>query len=138
MRAVVQRVSTAQVTVDDQVVGHIEQGLLVLLGVHQDDTPQDASYLADKCVDLRIFEDQQGKMNRSLIDQGGAMLVVSQFTLWGDCRKGRRPSFVDAAPPERAEQLYESFCQAVAQRGVAVAQGRFRATCTSRWSTTGR
>ncbi len=127
MKACVQRVSQASVTVAGEVVGQIDHGLVVLLGVGQADTQADADYLARKLVDLRVFEDDQGKMNRSLTDVGGAMLVVSQFTLWGDCRKGRRPSFVDAAPPEMAERLYEHFARAVASCGVRVATGRFRA-----------
>jgi D-tyrosyl-tRNA(Tyr) deacylase len=123
----VQRVSAAHVTVSDEVVGQIEHGLVVLLGVGQQDTAADADYLAQKLVGLRIFEDDQGKMNRSLDEVGGAMLVVSQFTLWGDCRKGCRPSFVQAAPPELAERLYTHFVGAVAGLGVRVATGRFRA-----------
>jgi D-tyrosyl-tRNA(Tyr) deacylase len=115
------------VTVDGQIVGQINHGLLVLLGVAQGDSPQDAEYLAGKLAELRIFEDDQGKMNRSLEDTGGGMLVVSQFTLLGDCRKGRRPSFVGAADPVTAEQLYERFAQAVAARGVPIATGVFRA-----------
>ena len=127
MRACVQRVSRAQVTVDGQTVGAIGHGMLVLLGVAGDDTPRDVEYLADKLSGLRIFEDDDGKMNRSLVEAGGEMLVVSQFTLYGDCRKGRRPSFVAAAPPELAVELYEEFCRAVASRGVNVATGQFRA-----------
>lgn len=127
MRACIQRVSQASVTVDGQIVGQIGRGLLVLVGVGQGDVESDARYLADKIVELRIFEDDDGKMNRSLIDTGGAMLVVSQFTLYGDCRKGRRPSFVAAAPPEQGERLYETFVAAVATRGIRVATGRFRA-----------
>ena len=127
MKACVQRVHEAQVTVASDVVGQIGSGLLVLLGVGHDDTPQDAEYMAAKLVGLRIFEDDQGKMNRSLDEVDGEMLVVSQFTLWGDCRKGRRPSFVKAAPPELAEQLYEHFCSVVQQKGIRVARGRFRA-----------
>ena len=119
MKACVQRVSQASVTVADEVVGRIERGLVVLLGVGQQDTEADADYLAHKLVELRIFEDDQGKMNRALAEIGGEMLVVSQFTLWGDCRKGRRPSFVEAAPPELAERLYEYFVRAVAARGSA-------------------
>jgi D-aminoacyl-tRNA deacylase len=127
MKACVQRVHQASVTVDQQVVGAIAHGLLVLLGVGRRDDEADADYLADKLVALRIFEDEQGKMNRSLAETGGEMLVVSQFTLWGDCRKGRRPSFVDAAPPELAEKLYEHFTRAVQRLGIRVATGRFRA-----------
>ena len=127
MRACVQRVSEASVTVDHEVVGRIGRGMLVLLGVTQDDNQRDAQYMAEKTTGLRIFEDDEGKMNRSLIDVGGEMLVVSQFTLLGDCRKGRRPSFVAAAEPELAERLYEEFVAEVERRGVVVATGRFRA-----------
>jgi D-tyrosyl-tRNA(Tyr) deacylase len=127
MKACIQRVHSAHVTVDGEIVGRIGPGLLVLLGVGHADTDNDVQRLAGKLVGLRIFGDAEGKMNRSLTDVGGEMLVVSQFTLWGDCRKGRRPSFVDAAPPEMAEQLYERFCAAVEQQGVRVARGRFRA-----------
>lgn len=126
MRACVQRVTRARVTVGQETTGEIQQGMLVLLGVAQHDTPADARQLADKIAGLRIFEDQQGKMNRSLAEVGGGMLVVSQFTLLGDCRKGRRPSFTEAAPPELAEQLYEVFVGAVAALGLPVATGRFR------------
>jgi len=126
MRACVQRVSGASVSVSGEVVGRIDRGLVVLLGVAQNDTEDDARQLADKVVDLRIFEDDAGKMNRSLLDSGGAMLVVSQFTLLGDCRKGRRPSFAGAAPPELAERLYETFVAAASLRGVEVATGVFR------------
>jgi D-aminoacyl-tRNA deacylase len=127
MRACVQRVSAALVTVDGKVLGAIEAGLVVLLGIANGDTQSEARQLADKLVELRIFEDAEGKMNRSLVDCGGAMLVVSQFTLLGDCRKGRRPSFVDAAPSEVAEPLYELFVDAVRNRGLQVATGKFRA-----------
>jgi D-tyrosyl-tRNA(Tyr) deacylase len=127
MKACVQRVTSARVTVDREVVGQIERGLVVLLGVGRQDEPADADFLAQKLVGLRIFEDDQGKMNRSLLEAHGAMLVVSQFTLWGDCRKGRRPSFVEAAPPEQAEVLYTYFVKAVEQLGVRVATGQFRA-----------
>ena len=127
MRACVQRVDQAAVVVDAETVGQIGRGLLVLLGVSQTDTCNDASYLAEKIIDLRIFPDDAGKMNRSLAESGGAMLVVSQFTLYGDCRKGRRPSFIDAAAPEKGEQLYQEFVAAVQGRGVEVATGRFRA-----------
>jgi D-tyrosyl-tRNA(Tyr) deacylase len=127
MRACIQRVSEAEVTVDGEVIGRIGRGLVVLLGVGVDDREADARWLAEKTVGLRIFEDDEGKMNRSLAEVGGAMLVVSQFTLYGDARKGRRPSFTDAAPPELAERLYEFFVRQVAGQGVEVATGRFRA-----------
>ena len=126
MRAVVQRVSSASVTVAGQVAGRIDAGLVVLLGVGQGDTVDDAQQLAAKIVELRIFGDDEGKMNRSLADVSGGMLVVSQFTLYGDCRKGRRPSFIEAAPPELAERLYEEFVAAAALCGIHVATGRFR------------
>jgi len=126
MRAVVQRVSQASVTVGGEIVGAIEAGFLVLLGVTHDDTAADAETLADKIAGLRAFEDAEGKMNRSLAETGGACLVVSQFTLYGDCRKGRRPSFVAAALPEQAEHLYEAFVAAIRSRGIEVATGRFR------------
>jgi len=127
MRACVQRVSQAQVVVAGEMVGRIELGQLVLLGVAEGDTSDDAEELADKLVALRIFEDEQGKMNLSLVDAGGAMLVVSQFTLLGDCRKGRRPSFTSAAEPATAETLYEHFIAMVRARGVSVESGKFRA-----------
>ena len=127
MRACIQRVSQADVTVDGAVTGRIGRGLVVLLGVAHDDGQAQVDWLADKIVGLRVFEDQAGKMNRSLAEVGGAMLVVSQFTLYGDCRKGRRPSFTDAAPPELAERLYNEFAARVRQQGVDVAAGRFRA-----------
>jgi D-tyrosyl-tRNA(Tyr) deacylase len=127
MKAVLQRVSRASVVVEGQVVGQIGRGLLVLLGVEQDDTEADAQQLADKAVQLRIFDDADGKMNLALADVGGAMLVVSQFTLLGDCRKGRRPSFIQAAPPELAERLYETFAAAVGVQGIPVQTGVFRA-----------
>lgn len=127
MRACVQRVSQCSVTVDEQVVGRIGRGLLVLLGVTHDDTQADVEYLAEKTTGLRIFEDDAGKMNRSVLDVGGQILVVSQFTLWGDCRRGKRPSFTDAAAPERAEKLYEAFVAAVQRLGVPTATGKFRA-----------
>lgn len=127
MRACVQRVTQASVTVDNEIIGQIDRGLLVLLGVCGDDKDDDARQLADKICALRIFEDEQDKMNRSLEDTRGAMLVVSQFTLYGDCRKGRRPSFTQAAPPELAEQLYETFVAGVGMRGIKVETGKFRA-----------
>jgi D-aminoacyl-tRNA deacylase len=127
MRAVVQRVSSSRVVVAGEVVGAIGRGLLVLLGVRTADTAEQARWLADKVVGLRIFEDEQGKMNVSVADAGGSVLVVSQFTLYGDCSKGRRPSFIDAARPEVAEPLYEAFANAVRMQGVPVATGRFGA-----------
>lgn len=127
MRAVVQRVSRAQVTVGAEEAGVIERGLLVLLGVTHDDTPAQAQWLADKIVGLRIFADADDKMNLGVADVGGGVLVVSQFTLYGDCAKGRRPSFIAAAPPEIAIPLYEAFVNAVKAQGVPVATGRFGA-----------
>lgn len=126
MRAVVQRVSKASVTVDGQVVGRIDRGLLVLLGVAEDDTQDDAVYMAQKIVGLRIFEDEAGKMNLALADVGGGVLAVSQFTLLGDCRKGRRPSFVRAAGPEQGNELYQSFVAEVRGQGIPVETGRFQ------------
>ena len=127
MRALVQRVSRARVDVDGDTVGAIERGLLVLLGVQAPDTERDADYLAAKIVGLRIFNDPRGKMNLDVQDVHGAVLVVSQFTLYGDARKGRRPSFVQAAPPEQAEHLYEYFLEATARRAVPIAHGVFGA-----------
>ncbi len=126
MRACIQRVSRARVVVEGEVTGEINRGVLVLLGVSTSDTQSEAKWLAEKIAGLRIFDDAEGKMNLSLADVGGAMLVVSQFTLFGDCRKGRRPSFIDAAPPEMAEAIYESFIQIVDQLGIPTARGRFR------------
>jgi D-tyrosyl-tRNA(Tyr) deacylase len=127
MRAVIQRVKESSVTVDDQIIGQIGRGLLVLLGVAQGDRPADADYLAHKIANLRIFEDEHGKMNRSLLETGCQMLVVSQFTLLGDCRKGRRPSFVAAAEPVEATALYEHFIEAVRRLEISVETGRFKA-----------
>ena len=127
MRAVVQRAQEGSVTTEGQVVGQIGSGLVVLLGVAQEDQRADAEYLAAKISNLRIFEDAGGKMNRSLLDTGGEMLVVSQFTLLGDCRKGRRPSFVAAADPTKALELYEYFIEKVRRLGISVATGRFGA-----------
>jgi D-tyrosyl-tRNA(Tyr) deacylase len=127
MKAVVQRVAHSNVKVNGQQIGAIEKGLLVLLGVGHDDTEKQVKWLAEKIINLRIFEDQDGKMNRSLQDVGGSMLVVSQFTLLGDCRKGRRPSFVAAAPPDQAEMLYERFVSLIKQMGITVATGKFGA-----------
>ena len=126
MRAVVQRVSRAKVTVEGEITGEIERGFLVLLGVAEGDTQEDVIYMAQKVAGLRVFEDADGKMNLSLIDIGGKMLVVSQFTLLGDCRKGRRPSFIEAARPEIADALYRSFVAEVQGQGVTVATGRFQ------------
>ena len=127
MRAVLQRVHQARVRVGEEVTGEIGRGLLVLLGVAHGDTPEQARWLAEKIVGLRIFQDDEGKMNRDVSEAGGSVLVVSQFTLYGDCRKGRRPSFIDAAPPETAIPLYEEFIKAVRALGVPVATGRFGA-----------
>lgn len=127
MRAVIQRVTQSGVRIGGEQVARISTGLLVLLGVADGDSTRQADYLADKIVGLRVFEDQDGKMNDSLLDSGGEMLVVSQFTLLGDCRKGRRPSFVGAAQPEAANQLYEYFVERVRGHGVRVQTGRFGA-----------
>ncbi len=127
MRAVVQRVSRARVIAGGETVGQIGPGLLVLLGVSKGDTEADAEYLADKTAGLRIFNDEAGKMNRSIADAGGAALVVSQFTLYGDCRKGRRPSFDEAAGAELANSLYERYVTALRSRGLDVQTGVFQA-----------
>jgi D-tyrosyl-tRNA(Tyr) deacylase len=127
MRAVVQRVKSAEVRVGQEITGQIRQGLLVLLGVAADDGEKDADYLAEKIVNLRIFEDAEGKMNRSLLEMGGEMLVVSQFTLYGDARKGRRPSYSSAAPPLQANRLYEYFVEKARGYGVGVETGVFQA-----------
>jgi D-tyrosyl-tRNA(Tyr) deacylase len=127
MRAVVQRVSRAQVTVDQQIVGEIQRGLLVLLGVTHTDTAEQARWLAEKIAGLRIFEDDAGKMNRDVTEIGGAILVVSQFTLYGNAQKGRRPSFVDAARPEQAIPLHEDFIQALRALGIPTETGTFGA-----------
>jgi D-tyrosyl-tRNA(Tyr) deacylase len=127
MRAVIQRVSRARVQVDGQTTGEIGQGLLILLGVAQGDTPKEADSLLDKIINLRIFEDAGGKMNLSLLETGGQLMVISQFTLYADCRKGRRPSFTDAAPPGEAQKLYDYFVDAARKRGLQVATGIFQA-----------
>jgi D-tyrosyl-tRNA(Tyr) deacylase len=128
MRAVVQRVSRASVTVEGRVTGEIGSGLMILLGVGREDTPAVAASLAEKVANLRIFEDEQGKMNRSLLEVNGGALVVSQFTLYGDARGQRRPSFITAAPPEKAKALYEEFTVAMQGLGVTVATGVFQTT----------
>jgi len=127
MRAVVQRVSAAHVTVDNVVVGAIARGFLILLGITHTDGEAEAAYLARKIAGLRVFEDHAGKLNLGLADVAGAALVVSQFTLYGEVRKGRRPSFVDAARPEQAAPLYTRFCVLLATEGIPVAQGVFQA-----------
>ncbi|MEN8198896.1 MAG: D-aminoacyl-tRNA deacylase [Thermodesulfobacteriota bacterium] len=127
MRAVIQRVSKASVTVEGEVTGEIGPGLLVLLGIHGDDGEREIKWMADKIIHLRIFADDEGKMNRSLIDTGGGMLVVSQFTLYGDCRKGRRPGYSSAAPPDKANSLYLQFIETVKEKRISTASGRFQA-----------
>lgn len=127
MRAVIQRVKSASVTVDNEIIGKIGKGILVLLGVSVDDSEKDALYLLEKTLNLRIFEDSEGKMNLSLIDISGELLVVSQFTLYGDTRKGRRPSFIEAAPPDKANALYEYFVSAAKQKLLQVETGKFQA-----------
>lgn len=125
MRAVIQRVLQAEVRVEGQQVGKIDKGLLVYLGVGKGDTVNDVQFMADKLVNLRIFADEAGKMNRSVLDLGGAILLVSNFTLHGDCRKGRRPGFDAAAEPELAQQLYEKVIELIAEQGIAVEKGAF-------------
>ena len=127
MRAVVQRVSKAHVLVDEKNVGEIGPGMVVLLGIHRQDTTTEITWMADKLVHLRIFPDRNGKMNQSLTDINQEMLIVSQFTLYGDCRKGRRPGYSEAAPPEIAEPLYNAFIEAISNRGIRVATGQFQA-----------
>lgn len=127
MRAVIQRVSNARVTIEGKIHGEIGKGLLILLGVCEDDTEAEAVYLADKCVGLRIFTDENDKMNLSPADIGGGLLVISQFTLYGDCKKGRRPSFVNAGPPQLAEALYEQFLTECRAQGFAPQHGEFGA-----------
>jgi D-tyrosyl-tRNA(Tyr) deacylase len=137
MRAVAQRVSAAEVRVAGETVGRIDAGLLVYLGAGKDDREQDAEWMAGKLCGLRIFADDEGRMSRDVIERGGGILVVSQFTLYGDVRKGRRPSFDAAAEPERAQALYEAVCRQLAQRGVPVQTGRFRATMEVRCAVDG-
>ena len=126
MRAVVQRVKEARVEIEGTVVGKISKGLLVFLGVGENDTKKECEYMANKIINLRIFPDENDLMNLSLLDINGAALVVSQFTLWGDCRKGRRPSFIEAARPEKAEKLYELFISMLKDKGITVATGKFQ------------
>jgi D-tyrosyl-tRNA(Tyr) deacylase len=127
MRAVIQRVKRAEVRVNGQAVGAVGAGMLVLLGIGKEDTPEAADSLAEKIVNLRIFDDEQGRMNRSISETGGGLLCVSQFTLYGDCRKGRRPSYDRAAPPDMARRLYEAFVGSARTRGIIVATGQFQA-----------
>lgn len=127
MRAIIQRVKEARVEIEGEVVGRIGKGILVLLGAGKNDMKEDAEYLAEKILGLRIFEEEEGKMNLSVTDTDGEVLIVSQFTLYGDCRKGRRPSFDKAAPPELAEELYNLFVNELKERGAKVETGRFRA-----------
>jgi D-aminoacyl-tRNA deacylase len=126
MKACIQRVSSALVRVESETVGEIGRGFLVLLGVAAGDGPAELRWMVDKVIGLRVFDDGEGKMNLALADVGGELLVVSQFTLLGDCRKGRRPSFIDAAPPEMAERMYEEFVAAARAAGIRVATGKFR------------
>jgi D-tyrosyl-tRNA(Tyr) deacylase len=126
MRAVVQRVKNARVEISGKIIGEIEKGLLIFLGVGDEDSEKDCEYLADKIANLRIFPDENDLMNLSSLDIGGGMLVVSQFTLWGDCRKGRRPSFTKAAKPERAKELYEFFIGVLKKTGLKIAAGEFQ------------
>ncbi len=127
MRAVVQRVSRASVSIEGRIVGEIGRGLLILLGITHDDTPERAAWLSEKIAGLRVFKGDDGKMNRDVTEAGGGALIVSQFTLYGDCRKGRRPSFIDAAPPTIAIPLYEAFINGMKAQGVPVATGQFGA-----------
>ncbi|WP_312643689.1 D-aminoacyl-tRNA deacylase [Hydrogenoanaerobacterium sp.] len=127
MKAVLQRVTHSSVAIENEIVGEIGQGIMLLLGITEEDTKKECDFLAEKAVNLRIFEDEDGKMNRSLLDIGGEMLIVSQFTLCADCRKGRRPSFIAAARPEKAIPLYEHFIAKIGERGIKTATGRFGA-----------
>jgi D-tyrosyl-tRNA(Tyr) deacylase len=127
MRVVLQRAKKAEVRVGGEVVGKIDRGLMLLVGVTHEDSPEDAAYVAEKVANLRIFEDDQDKMNLSLLDVEGQVLSVSQFTLYGDCRKGRRPNFMEAAKPDHAETIYEAFNEALRNKGVTVETGQFGA-----------
>ncbi len=137
MKIVIQRVSAAAVRIDNKVVGKITEGLMLLIGVAQNDSMDDVLFAANKCVDLRIFEDEEGKMNRSLVDTGGAVLAISQFTLLGDTRKGRRPSFISAADPEKGKQYYEKFVTHIRERGIHVETGIFGAMMDVEFINTG-
>lgn len=128
MRAVVQRTTQASVSIDGEITGSIGKGIVVLLGIHPEDGVKELQWMADKVINLRIFEDDDGKMNRSLCEVEGEMLIVSQFTLYGDCRKGRRPGYSSAAPPEIAEPLYLQFVEEIATRGIRTATGTFQAS----------
>ena len=127
MRAILQRVLNASVKVDGKTIGEIDKGLLVFLGVGEGDTEKDLKYIADKCIGLRIFSDEEDKMNLALTDVGGQMLVISQFTLYGDCRKGRRPSFASSMEPVKAKEMYESFIKYIEQSGIKTEHGEFGA-----------
>ena len=127
MRAVLQRVTKSKVTVDGEIVGSIGKGINVLLGIAKDDTIEDIPYLKDKIINLRIFEDEEGKMNRSLLDVGGEILLISQFTLYGDCRKGRRPNFMDALGGDEAKKIYDEFVKSFKETGIKVETGIFGA-----------
>jgi len=127
LRAVVQRVKESKVKVEDEVIGSIEEGLLIFLGIGNDDSMEDIDYLIDKIVNLRIFEDMEGKMNLSALDLEKEIMVVSQFTLYGDCREGRRPSFFDAAPPDKAERLYDVFVSKIKDYEINIETGEFQA-----------
>ena len=127
MRAVVQRVKNSEVKVDDNIIGSIDSGLLVFLGIGNEDGMDDIDYLIDKIVNLRVFEDQEGKMNLSALDLEKEIMIISQFTLYGDCRKGRRPSFFDAAPPDQAERLYDVFVNKIKNYDLKIATGEFQA-----------
>jgi len=127
LRAVVQRVKNSEVKVDDNIIGSIDSGLLVFLGIGNEDAMDDIDYLIDKIVNLRVFEDQEGKMNLSALDLEKEIMIISQFTLYGDCRKGRRPSFFDAAPPDQAERLYDVFVNKIKNYDLKIATGEFQA-----------
>jgi len=137
VKVVVQRAVHAKVTVDEKVVGQIEKGIMVLVGITHDDTEADAEYLAEKIAHLRIFEDESGKMNHSILDVGGQALSVSQFTLYGDCRKGRRPNYMNAAKPDVASELYESFNRMLREKGLQVETGVFGAMMDVQFTNTG-